>query len=130
MPQKLVNLLPDGLQRPTYSHTCDGCNIEIANKYGPNPNEAFRRCNVCDYDLCNGCIKFFIRKKQRPVNYMPKTLRNNPFESAIRKKKSLKESSEINEFCNNFDQDKCNELTQQYDNSSIRKVVSSMKINK
>ena len=61
---------------------------------------------------------------------MPYTLRNNPFRSAIKKKKSLKESSEINEFCNSFHEDKCNELIQEYDNSSIRKVVSSMKINK
>ena len=61
---------------------------------------------------------------------MPGALRNDPFESAIKQKKSLKESSEINQFCNNFDQDSCNQLIQQYDNSSIRKVVSSMKINK
>ena len=36
-------------------HTCSGCGVKIANKYGPNPKAPYRRCNECDYDLCAQC---------------------------------------------------------------------------
>jgi len=38
------------------SHTCNGCREKIAIKEGKNPQEAFRRCNECDYDLCAKCV--------------------------------------------------------------------------
>ena len=41
-----------------YSANPERCKVRIGEKYGLIPQEQFRRCDICNYDVCQECDGF------------------------------------------------------------------------